>query len=191
MAAVTASTLRSSSDHCDQDAGSSAKLADALFIDSLQSESDESCDTGVDIDLSKEFTTKDEKHSSRVRTAKPIRVRVRWSCHRCQGQVDKNKVCIVCQHARCDKCVRDPPLRRNTEDTTPPPADADLMTDVYWNPVTNVMQRPSRTGGQDLVHRPPKQMVRRTCHLCQANFERSKRCVRCGHPRCSECPRDP
>lgn len=191
MAAARASSQPNSSEDCEQAASCPVPIIDTLSGDSLESESDESCDAGLDINMVKETTAKDAKHSSQLRIAKPIRVRVRWSCHRCQGQVDKNKVCVVCQHARCDRCVRDPPSRRSTEETTPPVTEADLMMDVYWNAAATVMQRPSVTGGQDLVHRPPKQVVRRTCHLCQASFERSKTCSRCSHKRCSECPRDP
>ncbi len=50
----------------------------------------------------------------------------------------------------------------------------------------------SRTGGQDLVRKPPLQRVHRTCCKCQRSFVRdSKECSQCRHLRCTKCPRMP
>lgn len=54
------------------------------------------------------------------------------------------------------------------------------------------MSRPARTGGQPLVKKKPMQRVRRTCHECQSLFQPNTRsCLKCGHLRCDDCPRDP
>lgn len=51
---------------------------------------------------------------------------------------------------------------------------------------------PSRTGGQDLVRKPPLQRIHRTCCRCNCSFERSsKQCSQCEHLRCTQCPRTP
>jgi len=50
---------------------------------------------------------------------------------------------------------------------------------------------PSRTGGQDLVRKAPRQRVHRTCHRCQTDFAGEKICKKCSHTRCKNCPREP
>lgn len=50
---------------------------------------------------------------------------------------------------------------------------------------------PSRTGGQDLVRKAPRQRIHRTCHRCQTDFAGEKVCKKCNHNRCKKCPREP
>ncbi|KAJ9669520.1 hypothetical protein H2201_000387 [Coniosporium apollinis] len=38
------------------------------------------------------------------RVEKPIRMRVRRQCHRCQANFGHDKVCVKCEHKRCKKC---------------------------------------------------------------------------------------
>ncbi|EGE02310.1 hypothetical protein TEQG_01348 [Trichophyton equinum CBS 127.97] len=55
-----------------------------------------------------------------------------------------------------------------------------------------ILTIPSRTGGQDLVRKPVRQRVRRTCHVCNTLFEgTATECLNCHHLRCKKCPRDP
>ena len=48
------------------------------------------------------------------RELRPIRTRVRWTCHSCTTIFkDLEKTCRSCGHERCDDCTREPP---KTED---------------------------------------------------------------------------
>ncbi|KAL8727316.1 MAG: hypothetical protein Q9181_005757 [Wetmoreana brouardii] len=43
---------------------------------------------------------------------KPVRQRVRWTCHVCfQTFKDRSRQCEGCEHDRCDECPRQPPKR--------------------------------------------------------------------------------
>ena len=134
---------------------------------------------------------------------KPIRMRVRQTCHKCSANFNMGKECPGCHHVRCTKCVRYPPRRSEAEviasrekraailktqrERAPIIPDYDFDgTQVY------VLKRPSKMGRQDLVYKKPRQRVRRTCHECQQLFTPgSKLCEGCGHVRCTDCPRDP
>jgi hypothetical protein len=141
------------------------------------------------------------------RVEKPIRMRVRRTCHRCQTTFGSDKVCASCQHVRCKKCPRHPPPRTKEEKEARAlakaqgkapenpaaagpsgPAPAAVPAKKPKQPLT----LPSRTGGQDLVYKQIRQRVRRTCHRCQTVFSGdSKECENCAHIRCKKCPRDP
>ncbi|TQV96074.1 hypothetical protein IF1G_04657 [Cordyceps javanica] len=56
-----------------------------------------------------------------------------------------------------------------------------------------IRQRRSNTGGPDLVLKKARYRVRRTCHVCQADFAQlsQTKCDKCEHVRCTDCPRDP
>jgi len=138
-----------------------------------------------------------------LRMDKPIRMRVRQTCHKCSANFNMGKECPACHHARCTKCVRYPPRRTETEiiasrenraailkshkERAPIIPDYDFDgSQVY------VLKRPSKMGRQDLVYKKPRQRVRRTCHQCQHLFTPGiKVCEGCGHVRCTDCPRDP
>lgn len=139
------------------------------------------------------------------RVEKPIRMRVRRTCHRCQTTFGSDRVCVNCQHVRCKDCPRYP-LARTTEEKEAralakakgKQAEQPLESVAANIDNTKTRQKPapitmaSRTGGQDLVHKPIKQRVRRTCHQCQTLFKgTSTQCESCGHTRCKICPRDP
>ncbi|KAL9625222.1 MAG: hypothetical protein Q9160_000624 [Pyrenula sp. 1 TL-2023] len=109
------------------------------------------------------------------RVEKAIRMRVRYTCHRCQATfVAGNKMCTNCSHHRCKGCDRFPP--RKSKDKKPAAA-ATAPEPVALPPkppkrrYDPLLTMPSRRGGQDLVRKPIKQ--------------------RCQHVRCTECPRDP
>ena len=72
------------------------------------------------------------------------------------------------------------------KDDIAPDSDAEANTYKY------VFQQRPRAGIQ-LVMRPKAQIVRRVCHVCEAHFKSANRteCQRCGHLRCSLCPRHP
>ncbi|KAK1145996.1 hypothetical protein N8T08_003644 [Aspergillus melleus] len=155
-------------------------------------------------------------NTSVQRVAKPIRMRVRRSCHRCQTPFGSDRVCVNCQHTRCKSCPRHPPPKTKEDPET---AFRKLMAQKGKGVVAGkaplqhqsqlgnpsrpkqindgnrneyVLRIPSRTGGQDLVRKPVMQRVRRTCHRCDKLFVAgSKQCAGCDHVRCKKCPRDP
>jgi len=45
------------------------------------------------------------------RAYKPIRMRVRYTCHCCQTSFGRDKECVGCQHRRCTRCDRYPPKK--------------------------------------------------------------------------------
>ncbi|KAH8201279.1 hypothetical protein TruAng_004523 [Truncatella angustata] len=54
-----------------------------------------------------------------------------------------------------------------------------------------VVTRPSKTGGQPLVHKQTRMRIRRNCHRCNTTFTSSTRvCQSCGHRRCDDCPKN-
>jgi hypothetical protein len=42
---------------------------------------------------------------------KPIRVRIRYSCHQCKAGFALARECPECKHRRCKQCIRYPPRR--------------------------------------------------------------------------------
>jgi hypothetical protein len=138
-----------------------------------------------------------------LRMDKPIRMRVRRTCHKCNAHFQFDKECPSCQHIRCTKCVRNPPKRTEAEliasrerraaKIKANKENAPIVPDyAYDGTQVYVLKRPSKTGRQDLVYRKPRQRVRRTCHECHTLFAAgSKFCETCTHVRCTDCPRDP
>ncbi|KAE8370993.1 hypothetical protein BDV26DRAFT_299223, partial [Aspergillus bertholletiae] len=136
------------------------------------------------------------------RVAKPIRMRVRRTCHRCQTTFGIDKLCTNCQHVRCKKCPRYPPQKSHdhTESALQTilsqkgkePIAAAAATAAPRKAKSPPITIPSRTGGQDLVRKEVKQRVRRTCHRCCTTFApESTECENCKHTRCKKCPREP
>lgn len=136
------------------------------------------------------------------RVEKPIRMRVRRTCHRCQTTFGPDRVCANCQHVRCKKCPRYPPARSKEEKEARAKAKAAEQAKAAAGQAkaaepkkkskTPQLTIPSRTGGQDLVRKPIRQRVRRTCHRCNTLFiGDAKECTNCHHIRCKKCPRDP
>lgn len=153
---------------------------------------------GLEIKPDEWFPT--EGHTLRVE--KPIRMRIHRICHRCNTPFGAAKECPGCQHVRCGKCIRNPPKRTEEEkaasrekraaqlkalDENPP-----LVADYNFTGKVPVLTIKSKTGGQDLVLKKPRQRVRRTCHECGTLFVAgNKTCANCQHVRCTDCPRDP
>ncbi|EKJ78889.1 hypothetical protein FPSE_00931 [Fusarium pseudograminearum CS3096] len=157
---------------------------------------------GLDINVSELQTGSPD--DTVLRIDKPIRMRVRRTCHKCDTTFSSAKECPSCQHARCTKCTRYPPKRSEAEIIASRERRAAIIKANKENaPIIPdysyafdekkiVLTRPSKTGGQDLVHKKPRQRVRRTCHECSTLFiSGNKTCAKCGHVRCTDCPRDP
>jgi len=136
------------------------------------------------------------------RVEKPIRMRVRRICHRCQTTYGPDKVCGNCQHVRCKKCPRYPPKKpeqdikgKGKENVGAPTANTATPATPAAAPRKQKappLAIPSRTGGQDRILQPSRQRVRRTCHRCGTLFRgHATECVTCTHIRCKKCPREP
>lgn len=139
-----------------------------------------------------------------ARVAKPIRMRVRRACHRCETTFGPEKVCVNCQHVRCKKCPRFPPAQAEGEE---PSMSKIRLHEVrakqngmlHLTPHLKLSGNPaspfaktSGTGGRDFVQKTVHQRVRRHCHLCGTFFAKgTKQCVSCHHLRCKICPRQP
>ncbi len=138
-----------------------------------------------------------------LRVHKPIRMRVHRACHVCNTGFGTSKECANCKHVRCKKCTRYPPRRTEAEKVASRERRAALAKEqkdiapiiVEWDLSNNkpfVLTKPSKTGGQDLVYKKPRQRLRRTCCQCSKLFQASNRtCPGCSHLRCTDCPRDP
>ena len=140
----------------------------------------------------KPWAVTDDKELYRIE--KPIRMRIHRSCHKCNTAFGPNKVCTTCQHTRCKTCPRYPAKGSGAKGKGKEIFTGDyLEPDFYWTfkeePVLTMP--PRKPGGQPLVRKQPKQRVRRTCHECSTLFLKTKECSKCGHIRCTECPRDP
>ncbi|KFA72481.1 hypothetical protein S40288_06636 [Stachybotrys chartarum IBT 40288] len=156
---------------------------------------------GLEIKAS-EWQTTSTLDDTILRMDKSIRMRVRRTCHKCNATFTSAKECPSCEHVRCTKCTRYPPKRTEEEIIASRERraailkankeNAPIIPDYAWEEKEIVLKRPRRTGGQDLVHKKPRQRVRRTCHECQTLFKTgTKKCDKCNHARCTDCPRDP
>jgi hypothetical protein len=156
---------------------------------------------GLEINAS-EWRTVATVDDTVLRMDKPIRMRVRRTCHECSATFTTGNECPSCQHKRCTQCTRYPPKRTEQELVASRERraaiikankdNAPIVPDYGWDEKEIILKRPSKTGGQDLVYKKPRQRVRRTCHECETLFKTgSKRCEACGHARCTDCPRDP
>ncbi|KAL3257190.1 hypothetical protein ABHI18_007029 [Aspergillus niger] len=101
------------------------------------------------------------------RVVRPIRMRVRRTCHRCQTTFGPNKVCVNCQHVRCKSCPHHPSTKTNDHrDDTQAALQAIVAqklhkpVPVQHKPKQPPLTLPSRTGGQDVIHHPTRQRVR-------------------------------
>lgn len=130
------------------------------------------------------------------RVEKKIRLRVHRTCHECQGEFGKERICPKCAHKRCGQCTRFPEKKNKKKAATgaaaPVVAAAAATTATETPALKSLLTKPGRCGGQDLVHKKPTQRVRRNCHACNTLFmSGSKECASCKHVRCADCPRDP
>ncbi|GJN67058.1 zinc finger domain-containing protein [Purpureocillium lilacinum] len=115
-----------------------------------------------------------------LRVDKPIRIRIRRTCHLCNATFVAAEECSGCQHVCCKDCPRYPPKRTEAEKAASRERkeavskdyreSSRIVADLYYDGGRVVLKRSSKTGGQDLIHRRPRQRVRRTCHECQTLF---------------------
>lgn len=140
-------------------------------------------------------------HSSQgdvYRVEKSVRVRVHKECHRCQASFGASKQCPDCNHHYCSKCNRSPPKRSESqkrgsrekrEEKAQREQELAPIIPHYGLAEPIVVTRPSKAGGQPLVHKPVRMRLRRVCHRCSTTFTSSTRvCQNCGHRRCDDCP---
>ncbi|KAK3379300.1 hypothetical protein B0T24DRAFT_150823 [Lasiosphaeria ovina] len=141
-----------------------------------------------------------EGHALRVE--KPIRMRVHRQCHECKTSFGLGKECPNCKHVRCKQCPRVPPKRTEAEREASRVKRAAILKERAENPriipdwnltvKEIVLRKPAKKNGQDLVHKKPRQRVRRTCCECEKLFVGGhKTCDKCTHTRCTDCPREP
>jgi hypothetical protein len=144
--------------------------------------------------------------SNYLRVEKPIRMRIRHSCHLCHTAFGAARNCRQCQHRRCVECPRTP--RRKTHDDDKennfsPDSDGDdddeerrdrrirKVNSREGSPAVQSQgkSRAASSGPQPVVQ---MQRTRRVCHQCQQDFpaDTAQLCVSCGHLRCSKCPRE-
>ncbi|KAG0636609.1 hypothetical protein HOY80DRAFT_1011148 [Tuber brumale] len=142
------------------------------------------------------------------RVQKDIRMRVHRTCHKCSTSFGPDKICNSCNHKRCKKCPRQPV--KKSKDKGKGKERVGERSGVGERPGQVAGQAagrkkkkkkkpaygvtltiPSRTGGQDLVRKAPRQRVHRKCHRCQTDFAGEKICKKCNHTRCRSCPREP
>ncbi|KUL90927.1 hypothetical protein ZTR_00742 [Talaromyces verruculosus] len=136
------------------------------------------------------------------RVEKPIKMRVRRTCHRCQTTFGSDKVCRNCQHVRCKVCPRYPPARTKEEKEAralakakgkQPEKPSDTPTaaaDIEPSDDTRKMERTpltmeSRTGGQDVIYKEIKQPCD-TFYVPGENI-----CATCGEEKGPNSRRDP
>ncbi|KAH8154903.1 uncharacterized protein LAJ45_01435 [Morchella importuna] len=125
------------------------------------------------------------------RVQKDIRMRVHRSCHKCgTTYTGADKVCCSCGHKRCTKCPRNP-VKKPKDKGKGKEKIGDKITRKKKKDYISGLTLPSRTGGQDLVRKAPRQRIHRTCHRCQTDFAGEKVCKKCNHNRCKKCPREP
>lgn len=137
------------------------------------------------------------------RVDKPIRMRVRRLCHQCDTLFStNNKECSNCHHIRCNSCPRFPSKTKHDRGSANL-EEMQAVMKVTREHSANLgnflsgdyqveLKRLAETGGPGLVHRKPRQRVRRTCHECKMLFASgSRHCNHCGHDRCTNCTRYP
>jgi hypothetical protein len=119
------------------------------------------------------------------RVEKSIRMRVHRSCHHCGTIYGAEKVCLHCEHKRCNKCPRYPRKKLAAE------KEKGKGTDE--KPKKKRVLPFTTRAGNELADQPPKQSVRRSCHKCEAVFAPSTAtiCDQCRHILCTKCPREP
>ncbi|KAI1876670.1 uncharacterized protein JN550_000742 [Neoarthrinium moseri] len=110
------------------------------------------------------------------RIEKPVRIRIHRDCHRPPKRTESQK--------KANREKREAAAQQHQEFAP--------IIPHYGLAEPIVVTRPSKTGGQALVHKPPRMRVRRNCHKCATLFTPNNRiCGTCGHTRCDDCPKSP
>ncbi|KIW39303.1 uncharacterized protein PV06_09087 [Exophiala oligosperma] len=110
------------------------------------------------------------------RVSKPIRQRVRYTCHNCSTSFGYDKICIGCQHRRCTRCSRYPPRKDRSRAARETTAQQQQQQ----------QQQPQDTDGDNA-----RNSIEGACHECQTGFELgTQECPNCHHQICDRCIRE-
>lgn len=102
----------------------------------------------------------------RERVQKDVRIRVRYTCHKCSTTFGHDRVCGSCRHRRCARCSRHPARK----DRPRASSDAPDHTDSTSLKAPLLMAE----GG--------------TCHECRTGFQiDADECPNCHHTICERC----
>lgn len=134
-----------------------------------------------------------------LRVEKPIRMRIRYTCHVCEHLLGVERKCMKCKHKRCEECPRHPSRRSQTKDTGMQPFKAKkegvTLRKREYDDVERITRSRSKgksqaaTDGPNTM--PVMQLLQYSCHKCTTTFEqRGRLCSSCGHLRCSRCSRN-
>lgn len=107
------------------------------------------------------------------RVSKPIRMRIRYTCHRCKTSFGHDKECNSCRHRRCARCDRHPSRK------VKPTPD---VQDTTSTPVAHVKE------ALPAASEPVVLDSFCTCHECQTVLEvEVQECPSCQHTICEKC----
>lgn len=114
------------------------------------------------------------------RVTKQIRMRVRYTCHRCKTSFGHDKECNGCRHRRCGRCDRYPPRKPRPAVEPKVPAPSSVA------PVEETAPERSEVAPMEHIC---------TCHECQTVLkfeveEELERCPCCNHTICDKCQRE-
>lgn len=142
------------------------------------------------------------------RVEKQIRMRIRYTCHRCHTTFGATLICARCEHHRCRKCPRHPPKKprriHREGETTQRESDgygdamdvdqeARIAKRKSNSPVAVNMPQAS-TSESDPQSKSTLFLRRasRVCHKCKAAFSpiEAQICANCGHLGCLKCSRE-
>ena len=109
------------------------------------------------------------------RVTKPIRMRVRYTCHRCKTSFGHDKECISCRHRRCAKCDRYPARKPK------PGVGLQTMPAALVDPVEKSVPETEAVAADHMC----------ACHECQTFIEMTiEECPNCHHAICDRCHKE-
>lgn len=110
------------------------------------------------------------------RVSRPIRLRVRYTCHQCKTSFGHEKECNSCRHRRCARCDRYPPRKPR------PNHDSYAPTSTPAAPVEEAAPEIPEPIAADSFC---------TCHECQTVLEvEVEECPNCHHTICEKCHKE-
>ncbi|KAG0652797.1 hypothetical protein D0Z07_0588 [Hyphodiscus hymeniophilus] len=162
-----------------------------------------------------EFPSRPDREALRIE--KPIRMRIHRTCHKCQTTFGGNKICASCEHPRCSQCPRYPAKKAKTAGGTGKENEAaktmiegHIEPDTYWGMGEKAKKKSYPYGYPGDAYSTTSLLpLNYSCHQCTKVFPGiphpnspeglaatadpppPPKCVRCGHEKCSECPRAP
>jgi hypothetical protein len=146
---------------------------------------------GLSVEAQDWMPTDSTVPSTVLRVEKPIRVRVRYTCHLCEDLFGVERTCKKCSHKRCDECPRHPSKRSMMKDDANKEnfnSGKDVVTSRKRE--HDVEQSEGNSQAASDGPTPVMQQLQHSCHKCKTAFEqRGRLCSSCGHLRCARCPR--